>query len=157
MLCIVGWNKNCVQDAWYTKVKTKKNFFFFAASSVSGNAWTISSVGLGFSPQLLTSLSHVHNRAKMSCGVTVVVGIFSWNATTLVGTLQNATVMFGIRLVSLGSLFLICSADLLMASAKHITCIRCRWNTLSSSDTAGVYDAVASAQKDCSQTYWTKM
>lgn len=62
----------------------------------------------------------------MNCGVTVVVGIFSWNATTLVGTLQNATVMFEIMLVSLGSLFLICSADLLMASAKHIACIRCR-------------------------------
>jgi hypothetical protein len=61
----------------------------------------------------------------MSCGVTVVVGIF-WNATTLVGTLQNATIMFEIRLASLGSLFLICSADMLMTSAGHITYVKCR-------------------------------
>ena len=135
------------------KNKKETAFFGLAVSSLSGNAWTISSVGLGFSPQLLTSLSHVYRRAKMSSGVTVVVGIFSWNATMLIGTLQNAIFMFDIRLVSLGSLFLSSSADLLMASVSHITCIRCRWNTFSSSDTAGVYDAVASAQKDCSLIY----
>jgi hypothetical protein len=55
-----------------------------------------------------------------------VVGIFSSNAVTLIGNLQNVTIMFDTRLVCLGSLFLISSADLLMASASHITCIRCR-------------------------------
>lgn len=149
--------KSYIQDAWHTHKNKKTAFFWFGCIISVRKCLNNFFIRVGVFTTTLTSLSHVYKQAKMNCGVTVVVGIFSSSATTLIGNLQNATIMFDTRLVHLGSLFLISSADLLMSSASHITCIRCRWNTFSSSDTAGVYDAVASAQKDCSLIYCKKM
>jgi len=110
-----------------TYIKIKKTAFFWFGCIISVRKCLNNFViRVGVFTTALTTLSHVYKRAKMSSGVTVVVGIFSWNAATLIGNLQNVTIMFDTRLVCLGILFLISSADLLIASASHITCIRCR-------------------------------